>query len=361
VGGIRGIHFTGNTYLEGPSSGTCVDAIQLATGANSAGNVKFDMVTHGAGCSATTSNLFSVPGAYTLGQLQVDSTHTGNFTNLFHYNPDSTKDIQAVGTNKTYPHFVMDNNNPVNVRTAMSTGGLVTASGGVTVPSGATLTIASGGTLTCAGGSTCPTASGVTSIATTSPITGGTITTTGTIACATCVTSSSPGVGIAHFAGSTQAVTSSAVVDADLSLSTPALGAATATSLIATGIVDGKAPVTLTTGASASLGTTYNSGYTFNQEGTAAAEVTYTLPTAAVGKQYCLANDNGAAGATTGILRVNSSAAGQHIRYKGTIGATGGYIRSGGAAGDAACFVGISTTDWIVYVQSGTWTQDSGG
>ena len=51
----------------------------------------------------------------------------------------------------------------------------------------------------------------VTSIATTSPITGGTITTTGTIACATCVVASSPGVGIAHFAGSTQTVTSSAV------------------------------------------------------------------------------------------------------------------------------------------------------
>lgn len=60
----------------------------------------------------------------------------------------------------------------------------------------------------------------VTSIATTSPITGGTITTTGTIACATCVTSSSPGVGIAHFAGSTQAVTSSLIVNADITNST---------------------------------------------------------------------------------------------------------------------------------------------
>jgi hypothetical protein len=49
----------------------------------------------------------------------------------------------------------------------------------------------------------------VTSIATTSPITGGTITTTGTIACATCVVASSPGAGIARFAGSTQTVTSS--------------------------------------------------------------------------------------------------------------------------------------------------------
>jgi hypothetical protein len=51
----------------------------------------------------------------------------------------------------------------------------------------------------------------VTSIATTGPIGGGPITTTGTITCTTCVVASSPGSGIAHFAGSTQTVTSSAV------------------------------------------------------------------------------------------------------------------------------------------------------
>ncbi len=56
----------------------------------------------------------------------------------------------------------------------------------------------------------------VTSVATTSPITGGPVTTTGTIACASCVTSSTPGAGVAHFAGSTQAVTSSAVALSDL-------------------------------------------------------------------------------------------------------------------------------------------------
>lgn len=67
-------------------------------------------------------------------------------------------------------------------------------------------------------GAGCGSGSGsVTSVATTGPITGGTITTTGTIACATCVTSSSPGAGVAHFAGSTQAVTSSAIAPADLS------------------------------------------------------------------------------------------------------------------------------------------------
>lgn len=51
----------------------------------------------------------------------------------------------------------------------------------------------------------------VTNIATTTPLGGGPITGTGTLTCTTCVVASSPGVGLAHFAGSTQTVTSSAV------------------------------------------------------------------------------------------------------------------------------------------------------
>ncbi len=76
----------------------------------------------------------------------------------------------------------------------------------------------------------------VTSVATTTPITGGTITGTGTIACATCVTSSSPGVGLAHFAGSTQAVTSAAVnlASADVTGNLPAANLAAGT--LATGM-----------------------------------------------------------------------------------------------------------------------------
>jgi hypothetical protein len=70
----------------------------------------------------------------------------------------------------------------------------------------------------------------VTSIATAGPITGGTITTTGTIACATCVSASSPGAGIAHFAGSTQAVTSSPVsLTADVSGLLPVANGGTGT------------------------------------------------------------------------------------------------------------------------------------
>lgn len=51
----------------------------------------------------------------------------------------------------------------------------------------------------------------ITNIVFSSPLSGGTVTTTGTVGCPTCVIASAPGVGIAHFAGSTQTVTSSAV------------------------------------------------------------------------------------------------------------------------------------------------------
>lgn len=79
--------------------------------------------------------------------------------------------------------------------------------------------------------------SGVTSIATTSPITGGTITTTGTIACATCVAASSPGAGIAHFAGATQTVTSSAVsLTADVSGTLPAGNGGTGVTSLGSGV-----------------------------------------------------------------------------------------------------------------------------
>jgi hypothetical protein len=82
----------------------------------------------------------------------------------------------------------------------------------------------------------------VTNIATSAPLGGGAITTTGTLTCTTCVTASAPGAGVAHFAGATQAVTSSAVVGADMTNNT-----VTATQLAAqyskwiceTGIGDG--------------------------------------------------------------------------------------------------------------------------
>ena len=162
--------------------------------------------------------------------------------------------------------------------------------------------------------------------------------------------------------GSKNLVTSltlpSGVSATNMTLTTPSLGAATATSLLASGNVDGTAPVTVTTGSSASLGTTFKSGYTFNQNATAATAVAYTLPTAAAGLQYCVGNSYNGSAATTGVLTVNASASGQFIIFTdGTLSATGGNVTSGGAAADFACFVGVDSTHWYFKPSSGTWTK----
>jgi VCBS repeat-containing protein len=140
---------------------------------------------------------------------------------------------------------------------------------------------------------------------------------------------------------------------------TPALGDATASSLLATGIVDGRVPVTITTGTSYTLGGTYNSGYTFNQEATASTGVTYNLPsgTAAGGQQYCIANSyNGSAG-DYGVLTLNANGIGKYIIYNGARSVSNGNIQSSGALGDSICVVRIDGSNWQVVGQPvGTWT-----
>ena len=142
---------------------------------------------------------------------------------------------------------------------------------------------------------------------------------------------------------------------------TPALGAATATSLLASGIVDGEAPITITTGSSANLGGTYLSGYTLNQEGTAATGVTYTLPATAAGKQYCVQNSGTTSVVNTGVLTVYPPS-GSYVILNGVVNTVGGGgthgVASGGAAGDGACFVGIDSTHWEVFPTQGTWTEN---
>lgn len=137
----------------------------------------------------------------------------------------------------------------------------------------------------------------------------------------------------------------------------PVLGAATATSLLASGNVDGTAPVTITTGTTATLGGTFRSGYTYNQEATAATAVAYTLPTAAAGLQYCVGNSWNGTASATGVLTVNTSASGQFIiDATGALSGTGGHVTSGGAAADGACFVGVDATHWQMSIIHGTWT-----
>ena len=145
---------------------------------------------------------------------------------------------------------------------------------------------------------------------------------------------------------------------------TPAIAAATGTSLIVTGILDGLTPVTATTGSSATLGAgAYQSGYTFNQEATVATGVNYTLPPTVKGMQYCVRNSivSGTGAADTGVLTVYPAAS-SYVILNGTINTIGGGgthgVASGGAAGDSACFVAVDATHWEVFVIKGVWTAN---
>ena len=149
-----------------------------------------------------------------------------------------------------------------------------------------------------------------------------------------------------------------------MALTTPSIGAATGTSLLASGIVDGAAPVTTTTtctsGAHCALGATYKSGYTLNQHATSTTATFYDLPSVAntvVGMQYCVANDavGGTGAAETGVITITPAATVQ-ISQKGTVGTAAHTVTSGGVAGDSACLVAITTTLWRLFPQSGTWT-----
>ncbi len=112
------------------------------------------------------------------------------------------------------------------------------------------------------------------------------------------------------------------------------------------------------TSGTVTVSTTKPSEFHFNENATAATAITYNLPTASAGKQFCFANAYNGSAPNTGALQLQTSASGQFIIFTdGTLSATGGYVISGGAAADGACLVGVDSTHWYLYVQSGTWTK----
>jgi len=140
------------------------------------------------------------------------------------------------------------------------------------------------------------------------------------------------------------------------SFTTPALGAATGTSLMATGRVDGTVGTLTSTANSATaivVATHGNASYFWNI-GDSAAHSIFTLPTAAAGLQYCIRNYTG----ISQVLTFQTSTSGQFIDLDGVLTNTGGKIKSNGAAGDSACVIGVDDTHWAAYHQMGTWTKD---
>jgi hypothetical protein len=196
-------------------------------------------------------------------------------------------------------------------------------------------------------------AGGVTSIATTSPITGGPITTTGTLACPTCVVSSSPGPGIAHFAGSTQAVTSSAVsLTADVSGILPAASGGTGLNTSSfTGIAQlysgtWSVSTSLANGTTATTQTTGDGTTAVSTDAFVAAAVAPLNVMTAIGDRI--------GGGTSGVpARVAAGLTGQVDTA--TNGSTGGFA-SPGVGGRT---VSTSTGDTILG-DSGTSLRDRG-
>lgn len=124
------------------------------------------------------------------------------------------------------------------------------------------------------------------------------------------------------------------------------------------GAAPAQVPVVLDTTTPVTVSTTNGAEVHNNQNATAATAVTYNLPTAAAGKQFCFTNSNNGTSADTGVLTLQTSATGQFIIFTdGTLSATDGNVTSGGAAADAACVVGVDATHWQLYVQRGTWTK----
>jgi len=157
---------------------------------------------------------------------------------------------------------------------------------------------------------------------------------------------------------------------ASLQSQTNIFASITSASTVFQGLLDGAAPVTITTTASCNLGVAsgcataaYGSGYTDNEDATAGAAITYTLPSnplLATGgaRQYCVDNANNGSNPNTGTIEIATYGSGQYIIFTdGTLTASGGYVISGGAARDSACVRGVDSTHWMLYVYSGTWTE----
>lgn len=155
------------------------------------------------------------------------------------------------------------------------------------------------------------------------------------IAAATTATSTTT-TNVLHATAVAGVYTASAVAAADLPV-------------VAT-VLDTASPVTVST--------TLASEIHFNEHATAGTAMTYNLPTAAAGKQFCISNAYNGSNPDTGVITIATSASGQFIIFTdGTLSATGGNVTSGGAAADAACVVGADSTHWVLYVQRGTWTK----
>ncbi len=127
--------------------------------------------------------------------------------------------------------------------------------------------------------------------------------------------------------------------------------------LLTTGIVDGKAPIVITTTTSNyQLGATYQSGYTFLNPTSSSGANSAILPAVAAGYQYCVGNYAAKTGTLTVSTKTGSGV--QYIDLDGVLTANTGHVQATAVAGNFACFVGLSDSVWKAIPTKGVWTKD---
>jgi hypothetical protein len=135
---------------------------------------------------------------------------------------------------------------------------------------------------------------------------------------------------------------------------TPDIGAATGTSLLLTGRIDGTVNVvTSTANAATSISSTNNKSAYYLNIGDSDAHSIYTLPTPAAtgGCQYCVTNYTGI---TTKISL--QAPANVILVLDGAAGSAAGHAIMGGALGDSICAVGVDATHYLLHIGKGTAT-----
>lgn len=129
--------------------------------------------------------------------------------------------------------------------------------------------------------------------------------------------------------------------------------------LLATGIVDGTSPITITpTSSDYQVGAVYKSGYVFISPISASAANSAILPaasTANLGSQYCVGNDSGKTGTLT--VKTKTGVGNQYLDLDGTLTANTGNVSATAAAGNLGCAVCISSTVWKWIPTKGTWSR----
>jgi hypothetical protein len=324
--GVNNFSFSG-TQHKVASAGFSTPASNKCLEVDSSGNLQVTLTA----CSTTSGTVTSF-SAGNLSPLFTTSVATATST------PALTFALSNAAAHTVFGNLTGSTAAPAFTSDSTTINTTAPLGGGTTFHLGDTITI------TCTG---CSTTTGtVTSIATTSPITGGTITTTGTIACATCVTATTPGIGIAHFAGGTQAVTSSAV---DLS------GADVTNQLpignVGSSGLSGTSPITISAAgaiACATCNTTAsNVTSVFTRTGAVvAASGDYSLdkignPLASASFTAPATNTYSFLGTAPASVSTAGTAAGTHLTVTAPAGgATTGSATTGGTGGDIAIATG---------------------